>query len=370
VKRYQADLDRLAERALDEVDGAAQRSVAEQVVAFGTAIAACAAEHRAALLLTVYEPASGASDELMRLAGRTPKAIDAAMLELLRRGRDSGYIRSGIDLGRLAERLCRSMLHVGVGVLHQGAGGEMVPAMKARILLHGVAVDPPPAAVLDGSKALRAADSVMVTWVDQPAEDDKAARLRNVVRAEFARRGYEATGIRDIAAAAGISTSTVYKWIGSKDDLLLSVMGAFTERVATAWANVLDSGSTPLEKLDALLWLDINVLERFSDEVKILLAWVRQKPPNAHDLGRLYLNQLRQLKALLAEGEKAGQIHIVGGSASMRVRCVFDLIAMPETIVRSSGARAAHALARDTVIRGAAERSWSPENVSTLGPRS
>jgi hypothetical protein len=137
-------------------------------------------------------------------------------------------------------------------------------------------------------------------------------------------------------------------------------MGAFTERVATAWSNVLDSDSTPLEKLDALLWLDINVLERFSDEVKILLAWVRQKPPNAHDLGRLYLNQLRQLKALLSEGEQAGEIHIAGGSASMRVRCVFDLIAMPETIVRSSGARAAHALARDTVIRGAAEPSWSP----------
>jgi AcrR family transcriptional regulator len=160
-----------------------------------------------------------------------------------------------------------------------------------------------------------------------------------VVKAEFARRGYEATGIRDIAAAAGISTSTVYKWIGTKDDLLRSVMGAFTERVHTAWGDVLKSASTPLEKLDALLWLDINVLERFSDEVKILLSWVRQKPPNAHDLGSLYANQLRQLKALLAEGERAGQIHIVGGSASMRVRCVLDLIAMPETIVRRAGAR-------------------------------
>ena len=361
VKRYEADLDRLAEHALDEVRGTANRSVAEQIVALGTAIASCAVQHRAALLLTVYEPASGASDELMQVAGRTPQAIDAAMLELLRAGRDSGYIRPGIDLGRLAERLCRSMLHVGIGVLHPGAGAEQVPALKARILLHGVAVDPPPAAALDGSKALMAADVAMATWVDQPEEDDKAARLRSVVKAEFARRGYEATGIRDIAAAAGISTSTVYKWIGTKDDLLRSVMGAFTERVATAWGNVLESGSTPLEKLDALLWLDINVLERFSDEVKILLSWVRQKPPNAHNLGWLYANQLRELKALLAEGEEAGQLHIVGGSASMRVRCVLDLIAMPETIVRSSGARAAHALARDTVIRGAAERSWSPD---------
>jgi AcrR family transcriptional regulator len=360
VKRYQSDLDLLAQHALDEVQAPRPQSVADQVATFGTAIAACASQHRAALLLTVYEPASGASDELQRLAGRTPKAIDASMLELLRTGRSSGYIRPGIDLGRLAERLCRSMLHVGVGVLHQGSGGDKVPALKAHILLQGVAVDPPPSSALDRSAAMLAADSVMATWVDQPSKDDKAARLLEVVKAEFARRGFEATGIRDIAAAARTSTSTLYKWIGTKDDLLFSVMGAFTERIAAAWTNVLDSGSTPLEKLDALLWLDINVLERFSDEVKILLSWVRQKPPNSHDLGRLYLNQLRQLKALLSAGERAGEIHVAGGSAAMRVRCVFDLIAMPETIVRSSGVRAAHALARDTVIRGAAERSWSP----------
>jgi AcrR family transcriptional regulator len=359
VKRYRADLDRLAERAHDAARNDAP-PISEQIVALGTAIAACAVEHRAALLLTVYEPASGASAELLSLAGRTPMAIDAAMLELLRTGRDKGYIRPGIDLGRLAERLCRSMLHVGVGVLHPGSGNARVPELKARILLNGVAVDPSPARSLDGSEALATADNTMATWIDVAAEDDNATRLRNVVRAEFARRGYEGTTLRDIASAAGISTSTVYKWIGSKDELLFTVMGEFTERVATAWDNVLGSKSTPLEKLDALLWLDINVLERFSDEVKILLSWVRQTPPNAQDLGQLYSNQLRQLKTLFTEGEQSGEMQLTGGSASMRVRCILDLIAMPETIVRSSGTRAAHALARDTVIHGAAERSWSP----------
>lgn len=359
VKRYRADLDRLAERAHDAARNDAP-PISEQIVALGTAIAACAVEHRAALLLTVYEPASGASAELLSLAGRTPMAIDAAMLELLRTGRDKGYIRPGIDLGRLAERLCRSMLHVGVGVLHPGSGNARVPELKARILLNGVAVDPSPARSLDGSEALATADHTMATWIDVAAEDDNATRLRNVVRAEFARRGYEGTTLRDIASAAGISTSTVYKWIGSKDELLFTVMGEFTERVATAWDNVLGSKSTPLEKLDALLWLDINVLERFSDEVKILLSWVRQTPPNAQDLGQLYSNQLRQLKTLFTEGEQSGEMQLTGGSASMRVRCILDLIAMPETIVRSSGTRAAHALARDTVIHGAAERSWSP----------
>ena len=35
--------------------------------------------------------------------------------------------------------------------------------------------------------------------------------LRAVARAEFGRRGYEATTVRDIAKAAGLSTGTVYR---------------------------------------------------------------------------------------------------------------------------------------------------------------
>ncbi|CAA0124559.1 HTH-type transcriptional repressor KstR2 [Mycolicibacterium vanbaalenii] len=358
VRRYQADLDRLAERALEEAGGQTPPPISDQIVSLGTRIAACAVQHRAALLLTVYEPASGASEELVELAGRTPMAIDAAMLELLRTGRESGYIRSGIDLGRLAERLCRSMLHVGAGVLHPGPGNNRVPALKARILLNGVAADASAVSSLDGSPALAAADLTMATWIEEPSVDDNATNLRNIVRSEFARRGYEGTTLRDIASAAGISTSTVYKWIGSKDQLLLSVMGDFSQRIATGWDNVLESKASPLEKLDALLWLDINALERFSDEVKIMLSWLRQTPPTAQNLGHLYLDQLRRLKTLISEGEEAGEMNLVGGTSNIRARCVLDLIAMPETIVRSSGTRAAHALARDTVILGAADPTW------------
>jgi len=35
---------------------------------------------------------------------------------------------------------------------------------------------------------------------------------------------------------------------------------------------------------------------------------------------------------------------------------LYELLLMPETIVRAAGVRGAHALARDTVLRGAARR--------------
>src|SRR6202012_1291194 len=62
VERYRADLDAVAAPALGSIDADA-RPVEERVVALGSAIAAGAVRHRAALLLTLYDPPSGASDQ-------------------------------------------------------------------------------------------------------------------------------------------------------------------------------------------------------------------------------------------------------------------------------------------------------------------
>ena len=54
---------------------------------------------------------------------------------------------------------------------------------------------------------------------------------------------------------------------------------------------------------------------------------------------------------------QAGEIHTEGASADARARSLYELLLTPETIVRTAGTRQAHALARDTVLRGAAPRS-------------
>ena len=124
--------------------------------------------------------------------------------------------------------------------------------------------------------------------------------LRAVARTEFGRRGYEATTVRDIAAAAGMSVGTVYRLIGSKDELLASIMRAFTVKARSGWASVLRSEGTPVEKLDALIWININAVVRFSDEYNIQLAWIRESPPNTTNLGASFSARLNDLRSLLA----------------------------------------------------------------------
>jgi AcrR family transcriptional regulator len=356
VRRYQDDLDRVAKEAVDGLHDLEPKPVEAGIVDLGEAIAACAVRHRAALLLTLYDPPTTAGEELAELARQTPSAIYAAMSQILEAGCSSGEIRSGIDLQLLAERICQSMLHVGVGVFHRSQAAHHLPAQKCRVLLHGVAVRPPSKSVLDKSPAMDAARKVIATWSTDD-EDDRAAHVRAVARAEFGRRGYEATTIRDIAGAAGLSTGTVYRMFGSKDELLLSFMQSFFDHFATAWDAVVASKSSPLEQLDALMWVNINGLDRFSEEFNIQLAWLRQSPPATVDLNLSIGRQLQQLKALLAAGAKSGEIEVEGPSADGRAMSLYELLLTPETIVRTAGTRRAHALARDTVLRGAARRS-------------
>ncbi|GFG75165.1 hypothetical protein MBOT_25300 [Mycobacterium botniense] len=357
LQRYHADLDRIGEAAQQRLDDADSRPVSEKIVQLGSAIAKCAVRHSAALAMSFHE-APSANPELMQLVQRPPTAIHQAMLQTLRAGRWSGYIRSDIDLSTLADRICQSMLHIGLDVIRQNAPADQVATLMCQIILGGLASRSPSDAKLDRSNALAAANAVIDTWPDehQADPDDKAAHVRAVARAEFGRRGYEVTTIRDIAAAAGLGTGTVYRLIGSKEELLASIMRSFGEKVGAGFVSVLRSDSTSIEKLDALSWIDINALDRFRDEWKIQLAWMRQSPPNTPNPGLAFATRMRQLKSLLSEGIRSGDIRVDAPSTAMLSRCVIDVLWMPQNIIDAIGKRAALIHARDTVLRGAACR--------------
>jgi AcrR family transcriptional regulator len=358
VRRYYTDLERIGEIAQERLDKPDSRPVADEIFELGSAIARCAVQHRAALQMSFYE-APSANQELVELLQKPPTAVQQAMLQTLRAGRWSGYIRSEIDLPTLADRICQTMMHVGLDIIRHNAAPDQTAAVLCRIMLHGLAARPPSDRELDSSPAFAAAEAAIKTWSDEneSGANDKAAHVRAVARAEFGRKGYEVTTIRDIASAAGLGTGTVYRLIGSKDELLASIMESFGQKAGGGFASVLRTDATPVEKLDALSWVNINALAQFPDEWKIQLAWMRQSPPDTPNPGLAFAMRLRQLRALLSEGIDSGDIRIQDSpSLSMLARYVMDIIWVPENIVRAQGKQAALVNARDTVLRGAADR--------------
>ena len=355
LRRYHADLDRIAEHAVDRLDDPVALSAFDRIVDLGSAIAQCAVTHGAALQMTFYE-APTSNPELAALAQQRPTAILEAMVQTLRAARWSGYLRPDVDLPILADRIVQTMLQVGLDVMRHTSGADKVATLLCRILLQGLAAVPPTDAELDHSAAFIAADDVVKSWKDDGEADDKAAHVRAVARAEFGRRGYEVTTIRDIASAAGLGTGTVYRVIGSKDELLASIMQSFGEKVALGWTNVLRSDSSPVEKLDALSWVNCNVLDRFGDEFRIQLAWMRQSPPDTPNIGWLFGQRIRQMKSLLSQGIRSGEIMIESPSNEMLARCVIGVGWFPENIIRDVGTRASLIHVRDTMLRGVVDR--------------
>jgi AcrR family transcriptional regulator len=362
VRRYYADLDRIGEIAHEQLDQADSRSVADKIVELGSAIARCAVQHRAALQMSFYE-APSANPELVELLQNPPTAVQQAMLQTLRAGRWSGFIRSDIDLPTLADRICQTMMHVGLDIIRHTGAADQTAVVMCRIMLHGLASRDYRDRELNDSSAFAAAEAAIKTWTEDESDgNDKAAHVRSVARAEFGKKGYEVTTIRDIAAAAGLGTGTVYRVIGSKDELLASIMESFGQKAGGGFASVLRTDATPVEKLDALSWVNINALDQFPDEWKIQLAWMRQSPPDTPNPGLAFTMRLRQLRTLLSDGIESGDIRIEGApSLSMLARYVMDVLWVPENIVRAQGKDAALVNARDTLVRGAAERDTSTQ---------
>lgn len=355
LRRYHDDLDQIAEQAESRLDDPGSASAFDRLVDLGSTIAQCAVTHRAALQMTFYEFPSSDPD-LTALAQQRPTAILQATLQTLRAARWSGYIAPHVDISVLADRFVQTMLHVGLDVIRNDAGPDKVAGLLCTILLRGLASNPVTDAELDASAAYLAADEVVRSWHEMDGPDDDSTRIRAVARAEFGRKGYEFTSVRDIAAAAGMGTGSVYRLIGSKDQLLADIMRTFGEKMEPGWTRVLRSDSSPLEKLDAVSWIHTNVLAKFGDEFRIQLAWMRQSPPDTPNPGWLFSARVGQMKSLLAEGIQSGEISIDSPSNEMLARAVIGVGWIPENILRDLGTRASHIHVRDTSLRGVAQR--------------
>lgn len=80
-----------------------------------------------------------------------------------------------------------------------------------------------------------------------------AARIGRAAVRLFAQQGYAATGIRDIARAAGLNSATLYHYSASKEHLLLAIMRSGQQQLNEAAVLALRGRSRPEERLVQLV---------------------------------------------------------------------------------------------------------------------
>jgi AcrR family transcriptional regulator len=284
-------------------------------------------------------------------------------------------IKSDFTVTILAEQIVLGMRSVAIRHVRGNIPLDQMAAALCHLLINGIATGAPTDRRLDHSNARRAADEAIRDWQDSADEnpDAKMAVLRSVARQEFARRGYEATTMRDIAAAAGMGTGSVYRSVPSKEALLASIMNSYHANLGTAYNKVISSDSTATDKLDALTWLNINVLDRFTQEFRIQLAWLRDIPPETTSLGTSAEQRFGQLQKLLRAGLRSGEMTlshtgVTRPSLALLSQCVRDLIWVPVQTVEREGKQAMLRYWRTSTLRGIATKANRPISAAATVP--
>ena len=125
----------------------------------------------------------------------------------------------------------------------------------------------------------------------------------SVAAALFAEKGYDRTSIRDIAAAAGILSGSLYYYFSSKEEIFVEVHRAGMRRLVAAAEEAIAQSEDPWERLEGLAaahcrvlledtGLMIMVFPRFPAGIDVFQAdVVRQRD----EYERIFANVIAQL---------------------------------------------------------------------------
>ena len=109
------------------------------------------------------------------------------------------------------------------------------------------------------------------------AEDRRRQILDAAVRA-FAKRGYEACRVGDVATEAGVAYGLVYHYFHSKEELLETIFRETWTQMLGTFGEIEKVGEPPREQLRKVVALVLRTWKRDPDLVRVLVREVTRTP--------------------------------------------------------------------------------------------
>jgi len=136
---------------------------------------------------------------------------------------------------------------------------------------------------------------------------DKRRQILDAAIRVFARQGFHATRVSDIADEAGVAYGLVYHYFSSKDEVLNEL---FLERWSLLLAAIEETdrtGATPREKLGAVATFIFDSYRHDPDLMKVIIVEVTRA---ANSFGRTHLEEIRRayesIAKIVEDGQAAG----------------------------------------------------------------
>lgn len=190
----------------------------------------------------------------------------------------------------------------------------------------------------------------------------RCAEILDAARGIFARKGFEAATMDDIAAAAGVGKGTLYLYYRSKRDIYLAALGGGLREIRDRTQAAVDAATTIHDKIRAFVLTKVHYFNEHRDFYRIYHAefgnLVTHPSCLPDELMALYLQQVQQLEGALAEARDQHLVRAVdpGKTAFAVFEITRGLIIRRLLDQSTTGAEDDGAFIVDLIWKGIAQR--------------
>ena len=138
---------------------------------------------------------------------------------------------------------------------------------------------------------------------------DKRERILAAAERVFARRGFFASRVSEIAKDAGVADGTIYLYFKSKDDLLISLFENRMKQVNETLRTAIANERSTLDQLRAFIHAYLQLVHDEPAATEVLTIELRQSNKFMKEYENAeFADFLRMLGGLIAKGQDAGEL--------------------------------------------------------------
>jgi TetR/AcrR family fatty acid metabolism transcriptional regulator len=188
---------------------------------------------------------------------------------------------------------------------------------------------------------------------------DKRDRILAAAVKVFAKSGFHATRVSEVAKAAGVADGTIYLYFKSKEELLVSLFEDRVERLLTFMREELPKQPNAPARLRAVIEMQLGLLEGERELAEVITVILRQSTRLMKEFAApRFLAYLDAIAKIVAEGQAAGDFR-KDVSPHIAARAVFgalDGITLTWALGRAERGALARAATQlgDILLRGLA----------------
>jgi AcrR family transcriptional regulator len=139
------------------------------------------------------------------------------------------------------------------------------------------------------------------------AQEDKRRLLLDAAVRVFARKGYHAARVGDIAEEAGVAYGLLYHYFDSKEDVLRSVFRETWRALIGTIKSVEQAGDPPREQLRKVAEILLRSWQRDPDLVRVLVLEVTRSPLLPGEMDDIAAS-FAAIQAIVERGQADGSI--------------------------------------------------------------